>query len=72
MYEQAYFMQKYNETIPAHTAQEVNGIIDKEFLPEKYMLGMCHAIWSRVKELYAERGYTWYSSQDVHSTWSFD
>lgn len=72
MYEQAYFMQKHNEALPAHIVQEVNDIIDKEFPPEKYMLGMCHAIWPRVKELYAERGYTWYSPQDIHPLWTFD
>ena len=72
MYEQAYFMHKHNEALPAHIVQEVNDIIDKEFPPEEYMLGMCHAIWPREKELYAERGYTWYSPQDMHPTWNFD
>ena len=72
MYEQAYFMQKHNEALPAHIVQEVNSIIAKEFPPEKYMLGMCHAIWHRAKELYAERGYTWYSPQDIHPLCMFD
>lgn len=29
MYEQAYLMQKHNETLPAHIVQEVNSTIDK-------------------------------------------
>ena len=72
MCEQAYFMQKHNEALPSRIVQEVNSIIDKEFPPEKYMLGMCHAIWHMTKELYAERSYTWYSPQDIHPLWTFD
>ena len=70
--EQAENMQKVNEQIPANIVIEVDDIIAKEFPPEKYMLGMCHAIWHRAKELYAERGYTWYSPQDIHPLWTFD
>ena len=54
-----------------HIVQEVEGIIGKE-LHEKYMLGICHAIWPKTKKLYVERGYSWYSPQELHSTWCFD
>ena len=65
-------LERENRKIPAHIVQEVESIIDKEFPPEEYMLGMCRAIWRRTKELYADRGYTWYSPQDIHPTWNFD
>ncbi len=65
-------LERENGKIPAHIAEEIESIIGKEFPPEKYMMGMCHAIWHRTKELYAERSYTWYSPQDIHPLWTFD
>ncbi len=65
-------LERENGKIPAHIVEEVESIIAKEFPPEKRSMGMCHAIWRRTKELYAERGYTWYSPQDIHPLWTFD
>lgn len=65
-------LERENGKIPAHIVEEVESIIAKEFPPEKSSMGMCHAIWHRTKELYAERGYTWYSPQDLHPACMFD
>ena len=54
-------MKLANECIPARIKDEVNSIINKEFPPNDYTLGLCHKIWARKVELYEERGYKWYS-----------
>lgn len=65
-------MQEKNRQIPKRIQRRVRLRIKLEFLFEKRRLGLCHQIWAREKQLYAQYGYTWYSPDECCSDVTFD
>lgn len=65
-------MIEVNKRIPEEICKKVDAIIEKEYPKDTYMLGICHSIWRREKELYAEFGYTWYSPSEIEPFTCFD
>lgn len=65
-------MREKNRQIPKEIQQRVRLRIKLEFLFEKRRLGLCHQIWAREKQLYAQYGYTWYSPDECCSDVTFD
>lgn len=65
-------MREKNRQIPKEIQQRVQSRVEQEFRFEKPRLGLCHQIWAREKQLYAQYGYTWYSPAECCSDVTFD
>jgi len=67
-----YQMRKLNELIPQRIHRIVNFRIKIEFMFVKHRLGLCHCIWRRKKQIYAQYGYTWYTPAECNPDVIFD
>lgn len=67
-------METINEKIPKEIKDEVEQIIMMQFKEEikQRRLGLCHQVWAVKKNLYAARGYEWYSPKELYPHIMYD
>ena len=63
---QRYQIVEINRQIPKDVLNEVNALANKSFKDIKPRMGVSHAIWNYKKKLFDERGYVWFSPNDLN------